>query len=56
MLSVALLMVTVITTSVIILAGFKSQENYRATFNRFCSAECINGKHNRNNYNVDKLY
>ena len=56
MLLLVLLMVTMLTVSVSILAGFKSKETYRASFNRFCTAECINGKHNRNNYNVDQLY
>lgn len=56
MLLAILLMMTVVTVSVVILSGFKSKEIYRAAFNRFCTAECVDGKHNRNNYNVDKLY
>lgn len=49
-------MAAVVTVSVVILAGLTSKESYRATFNRFCTAECVDGKHNRNNYNVDQLY
>ena len=56
MLLAVLLMVAVVTVAVLIQSGLMSKESHRNTFNRFCVAECVDGKHNKNNYNVDQLY
>ena len=56
MLLVVLLMATVVAVPVVILAGLMSTDNDRVIFNQFCTSECIDGKHYRNNYNDDQLY